>query len=439
MNSTSEIGAAIIEAGVSGDLDQLKAIRKKVADELEFRKICDAYSDFSTGRNVLHHAAEFRHFEICKFLIKTVRVYINAMTYKRNTPLAEAVKREHVKIVEFLIKHDAVISLPNIEGFTALHFAVLKDNMELMELLQIKGAFIDADSVDGTPLQIAVSRGNAEAVKSLLSHGAKPSFYYAVADSPLLCAVKSRSFECLNLLLAANANPNMYCTGLSPLASAAKEGDTKFLKSLLKARANPNSFQTDIFKPIEVAAMVHNRAAMEILFPVTEQLPHYPNWTVDGIIEYIHSDDFRAMSEEKMTSCLNELDLRAVQDVSNKNYNHAIILYRMATTLDPSNAATWISKRSLCEAHEGICVHATVDAQKWIRLKPDLPVPIPHQGGEIAAAAHEIFTKFLMAGLAFVLDPYNKKTCHLFRVSLFHYFDWLSQRSRPDEILRFSR
>ena len=41
-----------------------------------------------------------------------------------------------------------------------------------MELLRIKGAHIETDSVDGTPLQVAASRGNAEAVKSLLSHGA---------------------------------------------------------------------------------------------------------------------------------------------------------------------------------------------------------------------------------------------------------------------------
>ena len=39
--------------------------------------------------------------------------------------------------------------------------------------------------------------------------------------------------------------------------------------------------------------MVYNRAAMEILFPVTERLAHYPKWTVDGIIEYTHSEEFK--------------------------------------------------------------------------------------------------------------------------------------------------
>ncbi|XP_042021041.1 E3 ubiquitin-protein ligase MIB2-like [Salvia splendens] len=138
-------GSAIFEAVAKGDLKQLKAISKKVDDKLELRKICDEYYDFSTGRNVLHHAAGIGHFDICKFLIEGVQVYINSFTFK--------------------------------------------NNIELVQLLLMQGGLVDRDSVDGTPLQIAVSRGNVEAVKCLLSHGANPSYYDAIADTPLLCAL----------------------------------------------------------------------------------------------------------------------------------------------------------------------------------------------------------------------------------------------------------
>ncbi|XP_047953207.1 26S proteasome non-ATPase regulatory subunit 10-like [Salvia hispanica] len=161
-------GALVIEAGASGNLNRLKAIRKKVKDEREFLKICDECSEFSTGRTVLHHAAAIGHYEICKFLIHNVKVYVNPMDYKSLTPL---------------------------------HLAVLKGNRELIELLLVKRAHIEAESLDGTPLQVAVSCGNAEAVKCLLSHGANPNRFYEVVDCPLVCAVKSRSFECMNLLL----------------------------------------------------------------------------------------------------------------------------------------------------------------------------------------------------------------------------------------------
>ncbi|KAG6396820.1 hypothetical protein SASPL_142977 [Salvia splendens] len=402
-------GSAVFEAGAKGDLKQLKAIRKKVGDELEFRKICDEYYDFSSGRNVLHHAAGIGHFDICKFLIEGVQVYINSFTSKRDTPLAEAVKGGHIKTVKFLIKHRAVSGFANNEGFTPLHYAVLKDNIELVQLLLMGCGLVDRDSVDGTPLQIAVSRGNVEAVKCLLSRGANPSFYDAVADTPLLCAVKSRSFECFNVLLEAGANPNVHYTGLSPLGFAAKQDDTKFLKRLLEAKANPDSFLADFTKPIQDAAMVRNRAAVEILFPVTEQIEHYPNWTVDGIIEYTNSEEFKTKMENNMTICLAAIDIRGKQYASNKEYTDSIINYRMATHLEPSNP-TWVLKLSTCEARMGQCNRALFNVQKCIRLKPDLAVP--YHEGEIA---YEIVKKFLMACLAFSLDPHNRKTGDAFR------------------------
>ncbi|XP_047967575.1 ankyrin-1-like isoform X2 [Salvia hispanica] len=396
MSSTSEIGAAIIEAGANGDLNQLWAIKKKVADELEFRKICDEYSDFSTGRNVLHYAAEIGHLEICKFLIKTVKVYIDALTYKRDTPLAEAVKGGHIKVVEFLIKQGANDNLPNTEGLTAMHYALLKDDRKVVDKLLLHGTFIDNDSAEGSPLQIAASRGNVQAVRALLALGADPSFYYEFADTPLVCAVKSRSFECLHLLLKAGADPNLYFSGINPLGFAAKEEGTRFLKRLLIAKADPNSSETDIYKPIEEAAMVYNRAAMEILFPVTERLAHYPKWTVDGIIEYTHSEEFKTKSEEKLSMRLTKLELKGMQHASNKEYYRGILKYRKASHLDPSNPK-WISKRSLWEAHMGVGNYALSDVLKWIKLKPDVPgpIPVPNPEGEIAAAAADVIFKAL--------------------------------------------
>ncbi|XP_042039819.1 ankyrin repeat and death domain-containing protein 1B-like isoform X2 [Salvia splendens] len=435
MDSISETvaGALIIEAGASGSLNRLKAIRKKVKDEREFLKICDECSEFSTGRTVLHHAAAIGHYEICKFLIHNVKVYINPMDYKMTTPVAEAVKGEHVKIVEFLIKHDAVIAIADVEGLTPLHLAILKGNRELIELLLVKHAHIEAESLDGTPLQVAVSRGNAEAVKCLLSHGANPNHFYEVVDCPLVCAVKSRSLECMDLLLEAKADPNLYLSGLSPLGCAAKEGDTKFLESLLKAGADPNLADNVIYKPIEEAALVHNRAGVEILFPVTKRITHFPNWTVDGITEYAHSEEFTAMNTARLQRKLNAINFRATKYTGDKNYGHAVLQYRIASSLYQYNLS-WVTKRSLCQARLGIRSHALFGARKCMKLLPNLPVP---RHGEIPAGANMIFKKFLKAGLTFMMDPYNEVACRAFRVCMYDYFAWLSQINTLEEILSF--
>jgi hypothetical protein len=43
-------------------------------------------------------------------------------------------------------------------------------------------------------------------------------------------------------------------------------------------------------KPIQVAAARGNRRAVEILFPLTSKVETIPNWTVDGILEYMQSE-----------------------------------------------------------------------------------------------------------------------------------------------------
>lgn len=43
-------------------------------------------------------------------------------------------------------------------------------------------------------------------------------------------------------------------------------------------------------KPIHVAATTGNRAAVEALLAVTPQIQSVPEWSVDGVIEFMQSD-----------------------------------------------------------------------------------------------------------------------------------------------------
>lgn len=44
-------------------------------------------------------------------------------------------------------------------------------------------------------------------------------------------------------------------------------------------------------EPIEEAAMAHNVNGVVILFPLAEPIADYPNWSVDGIMNYSLSDE----------------------------------------------------------------------------------------------------------------------------------------------------
>lgn len=45
--------------------------------------------------------------------------------------------------------------------------------------------------------------------------------------------------------------------------------------------------------PIEIAAECGEKRFVEMLLPLTSQLPTVPNWTVEGIINYVKSPAFK--------------------------------------------------------------------------------------------------------------------------------------------------
>ncbi|XP_057809485.1 uncharacterized protein LOC131023870 isoform X2 [Salvia miltiorrhiza] len=406
MNFASETGSVILEAGATGDLAKLKEIKKKV-DDVDFRRICDVINDLCTGRRVLHHAAEMGHFQVCKFLIENAGVYIDVLTDKEDSPLMLAAKAEKVNIVKYLISKGAEVQMSSDKGFTALHYAVQKGNLELMELLLKSGADIDAESVDGTPLQYAASCGSVEAVKFLLKNNAEPDAITSFFGSPLISAIKSRSFECMELLLKGKADPNQYLYGLNTLSHAAKEGDTRYLNRLIEAGADPslvNSSNHCFLQPVEHAALAHNPGGVEILFPKTKRIPRYPNWSVDGILAYCHSEETNTEYTKGYLEVVDDLGKSAVKS---KDYLAAIAFYTEAAVVDPLNIK-WLANRSLCFARIGRGVPALRDAEECVRHSPKWPKAHYREG-----SAWLLFENYYMAARAFgeasKLDPNDKE------------------------------
>lgn len=61
-------------------------------------------------------------------------------------------------------------------------------------------------------------------------------------------------------------------------------------KLLIRLCYFPHPKFQDGTKPIQVAAARGNREAVEILFPLTSQIQNVPEWTIDGILEFMQSD-----------------------------------------------------------------------------------------------------------------------------------------------------
>lgn len=145
-------------------------------------------------------------------------------------PLTAAAEGGHLGIVKLLLDsgadpnlQDNWVSMP--PNGTALENAALKGHLEIVKLLIKRGAEIDKQGY-WPPLKSAVSHGQPETVRYLLSLGAKWE------SSWLLLGVRVRNIEVVRLLIKAGADVN-YKT---------KDGET----ALHIATWNPSANMTDL-------------------------------------------------------------------------------------------------------------------------------------------------------------------------------------------------
>ncbi|KAJ0902143.1 putative ankyrin repeat-containing domain-containing protein [Helianthus annuus] len=115
----------------------------------------------------------------------------------------------------------------------------------------------------------------------------------------LLLTLARRVF--LSKLLYAGAKVNIIAGGATPLHIAADIGNSELITCLLKAGADPNMTDEDGLKPVQVAAARGNRAAVEMLLPLSSQVETVKDWTVDGIINHMQSEGAKEQEVERNT------------------------------------------------------------------------------------------------------------------------------------------
>ncbi|KAG8389260.1 hypothetical protein BUALT_Bualt02G0210500 [Buddleja alternifolia] len=420
MYSPSDDDVLIFKAAASGDLKHLQQLAVKT-DDGAFRRRCEISNDCE-GKTVLHYAAGMGRIQICKFLIekqcgvcvfRDFKSYDDHFTASGNSPLLLAVIGGHINTAKYLIIRGADIAMCDSRGATSLHHAAGKENKELMQSLLLKGADIEAKSVDGTPLQFAASRGSVESIRFLLSHGAKPNSVAPLTYSPILLAIIFHSSDCLELLLKAGADPNMNTFGTNPLAYAAMKGETEVIQSLLAAGANPNAVDKLRVTPVEYAALAGEKEVLRVLFPVTRSISDYPDWNIDGIIKYIHSEKVKKKRERKQTIYLKLMKQKGKNAMNRDNYSDAIKWYNEAIYVDSSDANLLLD-RSFCWANLNEAAFALTDAEACVKLRPHWPKAHYAEG-----VAWKLRKNYVMSSKAFAnawrLDPTDEDIVEAFR------------------------
>ena len=84
-------------------------------------------------------------------------------------PVADAAEKNDAAAVRALLEEGSDINLPQVDGTTALHWAVYHDEDDLTRLLIKAGADVEAVNRYGVPpLSIACMNGNGKIVEMLL-------------------------------------------------------------------------------------------------------------------------------------------------------------------------------------------------------------------------------------------------------------------------------
>ena len=106
-------------------------------------------------------------------LLESPLIQVEFRTVNDESPLMLAALRGYAEVCKQLIARNADVNKP---GWTPLHYAATSGHGKIVELLLDSHAYIDAASPNGsTPLMLASKYGTFDVVNQLLEAGADPS------------------------------------------------------------------------------------------------------------------------------------------------------------------------------------------------------------------------------------------------------------------------
>jgi ankyrin repeat protein len=172
-----------------------------------------------------------------------------------DTRLVDAVKAGNKAAANTMIEQHADVNTPELDGTTALHWAVHQDDLTLVDRLLRAGANAKASNRYGiTPLAEAAVIGNPAMIGKLLKAGADANEKNGDGQTPLMAVARTGNVESARLLLdrGADVNAKENWRGQTALMWAAVESLPAMVKELashgadLNARSKVNNWERDV-------------------------------------------------------------------------------------------------------------------------------------------------------------------------------------------------
>ena len=190
----------------------------------------------------MYWAAFYGFHDVIEKLIGEHPEHVNALGGTYGTALHEASRRNHLKVVQLLLRHGAIVNAPGTRERTPLLFASESGGLEVVRWLLEHGADVDAKGKTlETSLRLAIRRGHFEIVRTLLKHNADTSARDLGNSTPLHEASCKR-VDMVQLLLNHGADPTARDSRKeTPLHKASSSGRLDIARLLLKHGAEVNA------------------------------------------------------------------------------------------------------------------------------------------------------------------------------------------------------
>ena len=180
---------------------------------------------------------------------------INFVDSDKMTALHKAAAQGHKDIVQLLLLKGASLEAKDTNGWAPLHFAAENGHTSTVELLLSKGASIEANDTGGwTPLHYAAWDGQTSIVELLLSKGASVEAKDKNGWTLLHCAVRNGHTSTVRLLLSKGASLEAKNSdGWTPLHHAAYCDYTSIVELLLSKGASLEAMTNYGWTPLYLA------------------------------------------------------------------------------------------------------------------------------------------------------------------------------------------
>jgi ankyrin repeat protein len=293
----------------------------EVADTAILRLLLEAGADVDSpnpeGQTALMLVARTGKLDAAQLLLDHGATIDAREAWGGQTALMWASARRHPEMIALLIAHGAEIDARSTRrdyqrhvqaegrpksldtgGFTPLLYAARENCLTCVDVLLAKGADIDLPDPDGvSPLHLAIMNANWDIARQMIEAGADVNQWDIYGEAPLYTSIgnytringgrasidplnETEGLEILRMLLDHGANPNMQLffrpanvrgstntRGSTPLIRAANNGDQDIVELLLEYGADPTIYMADRQTPIHavLAGRASEQQALELI------------------------------------------------------------------------------------------------------------------------------------------------------------------------------